>query len=885
MNEKNKKNFSFSFYKKISLQNNKETEKYFQTNLENGLTWQETEKRKKNYGLNILDKKKTEIFKKIIKIIFNPFNIVLFFLILTTFLKDIWFAKEEKNYSTIIVVFVILFISNIIYFIQELKFSKISEKFKKITQTNVSLKRNNKIHEVNSNEVVVGDIIHLSAGDVIPADIKLFENKDFFVKETHLTGEDDPIEKNSLNKEEYKNILEDPKIVFMGTNVVSGYAKGIVILTGNNTYLGQINKMANKNKYFNYQKDINSVSKLLIYSTLFIFPLIFIIHFYKNTLNFDFFNIFLLSLTIILGMTPEMLPLITTLSFLNGVINLSKQKIIIKNLYSIQDLGTMNILFTDKTGTLTENKIKIDQYLDLHNSLNEKVLKYSFLNSFFQTGLKSSIDISIIQEMKEKYFSNFEFYQNNNKKIDEIPFDFERRIISVFIKNKYIKNNFKIISKGAIEEILNICNYAEIIDYKKNIKKLIKINKKEIINKVNFYNKKGLRVIGVAYKDISENDIFNIKKTDIKKIEANMIMIGFLTFFDIPKKSAIEMVDLLKEYNIKTKILTGDNEVLTKNIAYQINIENYQNSLLGSEIDKMNDDLLYQKSLNINVFAKLTPENKSRIVSLFRKKGYIVGFMGDGINDAPAMQSSNLAISVEAGVDIAKETSDVILLDKNLKAIINGILEGRRIYNNIMKYINFTLSSNFSNVLSILLASFYLPFIPLLHIQILFLNLIYDLICVSLPFDNVDSIYLKKSGKWDFKKIINFMLTFGFIALIFDILFWLTLYNFISKNSTFFQSSWFIFSLWTQIINIFVLRTEKIFTKSKISISLLSSVIFSFIITFLIFYIPYISKFLYFTNPFKNKSYILLLFFYSISYFVVLIKTKSLFIKKNKQLL
>ncbi|WP_153369047.1 magnesium-translocating P-type ATPase [Candidatus Phytoplasma sacchari] len=883
MNKKNKDNFLF--YKRISLQESSKSEKYFKTSLKNGLSWQEVKRRKKEYGLNILESKNKKIFQKSIKILSNPFNIILFFLILTTFLKDIWFEKE-KNYSTFVIVIIILFISNIVYFLQELKFSKIAEKFKNVIQTNVTLKRENKIYEVSSDEIVVGDIIHLSAGDVIPADIKLYETNDFFVKETHLTGENEPVEKKSFSEEEYKNIIEDKKIVFMGTNVVSGYAKGIVILIGNNTYLGKINRLVNKNKYFNYQKDINSVSKLLIYSTLVIFPLIFIINWIKNPLNFNFLNIFLLSLTIVLGMTPEMLPLITNLSFFRGVINLSRKKIIVKNLYSMQDLGTINLLFTDKTGTLTEDQIRINDYFDINNVFNEKVLEYSFLNSYFQTGLKSSIDIAIIKEMEKKeYFKSFEYLEKKNNKIDEIPFDFKRRRVSVIISDINENDIFKVISKGAIEEILNVCDYAEIIDDDTNkIKKVIKIDKQKILDKVSFYNSIGMRVIGVAYKNIKKESFIN-NKLNINQIESNMIMMGFLTLSDVPKKNVIEVINSLKKYNVKVKILTGDNEILTKNIAAQINIDNYDNFLLGSDIDKMDDEELYQKSSKINIFAKLNPDHKARIVSLFRKKKNIIGYMGDGINDAPAMQSSNLAISVETGVDIAKETSDIIFLDKDLRIIIDSILEGRRVYTNIIKYIKFTLSSNFSNILSILLASFYLPFIPLLHMQILFLNLIYDLICLALPFDNVDKIYLNKPRKWDFNKIIKFMLLFGIIALLFDFLFWFSLYNFISKDVSFFQSSWFIFSFWTQIINIIFLRTDGNFKKNKISIFLLFSIISSFFLTFLIFFIPAISDLLYFTNPLKNKKYIFLLFFSIFSYIFVLIKAKRIFIKKNKELL
>jgi Mg2+-importing ATPase len=883
INKKTKEK-NLSFYKKISIQNPKESETYFKTNLTKGLDLEEVFKRKKIYGSNILEQKKNSFFKKIINVLLNPFNIVLFFLIFFTFFKDIFF-KEKKEFSTFLIISIMLFFSNIIYLIQEFKFSKISEKFKKIIQNNINVKRENNIYQINSNEIVVGDIVLLSAGDIIPADIKLFKTKDFFVKETTLTGESDPVEKNSFCKKEYQNILEDKRIIFMGTNVISGSAEGIVISIGNNTYLGKINQIIIKKRSFNYQKDINSIAKLLIICSLLVFPLIFILNWFKDPYNFDFLNIFLFALTIILGMTPEMLPLVTTLSFLHGIVNLSKRKIFVKNLYSIQDLGTMNFLFTDKTGTLTEEKIKINGSFDINNLPNEKVLEYAFLNSYFQTGLKNSIDFSIIKEITDK--NNISYIKNLNEeffKIDEIPFDFKRRVMSVILTQSKSKKT-KIISKGAIEEILNISNYFEIFNEKTKFKELIKIDKEKILKQTNYYNQKGMRVIGVSYRNIITDVEYKNIQEERNNLEKNMIIIGFITLFDIPKKSSIELISFLKKNNIKVKILTGDNEILTKNIAKQINIDNYNNFLLGQDIDQMDDKLLYKKSDQINIFAKLNPEQKSRIIEIFRKKNNVVGFMGDGINDAPAMQKANLSISVDSGVDIAKESADILFLTKDLKIIKNAILESRRIYTNILKYIKFTLSSNFSNILSIFLASFYLPFIPLEPIQILFLNLIYDLICIFLPFDNVDQKYLTKPRCWNFRSIINFMIFFGSIGFIFDVFFWLILYKFITKIPSLFQSSWFVFSLWTQIINIIFLRTENFFKNNKMSKFLLLSIIFSFFSTFLIFLIPFVSEYLCFINPFQNKKYIVLLVTLTIIYSLILLKAKKIFIKKNKELL
>ncbi|MBP3059538.1 magnesium-translocating P-type ATPase [Texas Phoenix palm phytoplasma] len=876
------------FVRKISLQSTFETLKYFNTNLE-GLSLAEARKRIKIHGKNIFDKKKNSLIAKIIEILFNPFNIILLIVMFFSFLQDVYFSKEERDYSTLIVIIFVLFLSNIMHFIQSAKFSKITEKLKKVVQTTSTIKRDKKIYKIPLDDIVVGDIIYLSSGDIVPADVKLFETKDFFVKETFLTGENEPIEKNSICLKKYENILEDKRIVFMGTNVVSGYAKGIVISKGNSTYLGQINKfIIQKKPITTLQKEINSIVKLLSFCVLIIFCLIFILNFFKHSDNFQFLDVFLFSLTITLGITPEMLPLIVTTSFLTGVYSLSKKNVIVKNLYSIQDFGSMNFLFTDKTGTLTEDSMSVENYFNLNNMNDKRVLEYSFLNSYFQTKIKSSIDLAIIDKMNkilEKTPDEINFHKKFVKN-NEIPFDFKRRIVSVILDdNSQYK---KIITKGAIEEILNICESCEFFDSKNNNKKIISLDKEKILKNTIFYNQKGFRVIGVAYKNISK-DIFD--DNIINNYEKNMIFIGFLTLFDKPKKTAKKAIYSLKNNGVKVKILTGDNEVLSKMIASKIQIDNSKECLSGYEIDKMDDEELYTKLLNIDILFKLNPEQKSRIVSVFKNKNNIVGFMGDGINDAPAMQIANLSISVDSGVDIAKESADIILLSKDLNVLKDAILESRKIYNNMMKYIKFTLSSNFGNILSVLVAFYFLKFVPLLPIQILFLNLIYDFSCLALPFDNVDSRYLRTPRKWNLKKIINFMFLFGFIAFIFDLLFCFGLYfiyqkinyNFFDDPITF-RTSWFIFSIFTQILTILILRTDNFIKDSKISIINLLFLFFGGIFAVFLVSIEFFSSFLYFKNIFNLKYIIfliLLLFFYGIC----LIFAKNIFIKKNKELL
>ncbi|PQP79879.1 magnesium-translocating P-type ATPase [Candidatus Phytoplasma phoenicium] len=876
--------------KEISPLNIDETLKILETHNE-GLTLEEIERKREIYGENIFEQKKNYLLSKLINILLNPFNILLLFLAFCSLFENIFSSKKEKDYNTSIIIFIILIISNLMHFIQEARFSKVSEKLRKIVQTCIQVKRNNHKNRIIVNDLVVGDIVYLSAGDIIPADIKLLHTKDFFVKETALTGESIPIEKKSSCTKCYSNILEDLRIVFMGTNVVSGYAKGVVVATGNYTYLGKINKIViSKKPISNLKKTTNKIVKLISLCIATLFPLILILNWLKNNNFKGFIQAFTFALTIVVGITPEMLPLIITTFFLMGVNNLAKKKVIIKNLYSIQDFGTMNLLFTDKTGTLTDSHIKIQNYLDLNNKKNEKIIKYAFFNSFFQTGLTSSIDIAIIEEIKK--IKNIDKLTKDLKKIDEIPFDFKRRIVSVVVL-KLSNQSKKIISKGAVEEILKICNKVQIIEPNTFKSKILPLDKTKILNQTKYYNKKGFRVIGIAYKEVFSSET---KENSNDILEKDMTFIGFITFYDKPKASAMDIIQSLKKYNIKVKMLTGDDAILSQNIAKQIQLDNPNEFLLGKDIEKMNDNVLYQKVLNINILAKLNPEQKCRIVSLFRAKGHIVGFMGDGINDAPAMQAANLAISVNSGVDIAKESADVILLEKNLKVLQDGIIEGRKMSVNTLKYIKFTLSANFGNILSIVLASLCLKFIPLLPIQILFLNLIYDIICLSLGLDNVENTYLKKPRTWDLKNIIHFTFLFGFVAFIFDIFFCLGLQILYTKSITsimledlkdisFVQTSWFIFSIWSQILTIYHLRMENLRKNYKIHWVMFLLFLSGGFIATILPCISYTQKTFSFVNPFEKKWYMILLIFTLIIYSFCLTIAKKIFIKKYKELI
>ncbi|MFP7699420.1 MAG: magnesium-translocating P-type ATPase [Candidatus Phytoplasma pyri] len=884
MKKKTNKNSSFNYFKFISYisqQNLKDTLEYFNSNEENGMTLQQIIINRKIYGGNeFLKYQKISYIRKFIKFFFNPFNIILLLMLIISLLTDVIFNenREFKDFTTIIIIFLIFFLSNFISLFQEMKFSKIVEKLKKMLQTTTKVKRDNKIQKIFSDDLVRGDIVFFTSGDIISADIKLIETKNFFVQEASLTGESYSVQKDAKNKDICENFLEDKRLIFAGTSVISGYAKGIVVITGENTYLGKINKNIDKQKNFsNFQNCINSISKLLLIFIFFMMPLMFIINYVKNGCK-NIIDPLLFSLTIAFGLTPEMLPLVTTTSLSIGLFLLSKKKVLVKNLSSIQDFGVMNILFTDKTGTLTEGHISLDGYFDLNNNLNEYVLKNAYLNSFFHDGAKNIIDYSIIskiQYLQKNNFIKIDYHEKFNK-IDEISFDYNRRMVSIILENKYNKKK-KIITKGAVEEILNICDYVEVS--KKNIIPLTPEYKKIIYDKIISYNQKGFRVVGLAEKNTSSfvNSLNNFH-------EKKMILIGFLTFFDSIKKSAKKTIASLKKYGVEVKILTGDNDILTKTIAKIININNIS-FLSGNEIDKLDDYELYQKAKKINIFTKFSPEQKGRIIEVFKKEKNIIGFMGDGINDVPAMQKAHLAISVDSGSDITKEAADIIILENDLSILQKGIIEGRKTYTNMLKYLKFTLASNFGNVLSFLTASLFLKFIPMKAIQILFLNVIYDLTCFAIPFDNVDSNYLKKPRNWDLKNIRNFMIFFGFISFLFDLLIFLIL----PQNEDMFQTGWFIFSMWSQVFIIYLLRTENIIKDIKPSLLMFILPIIGVIIVTISPFIPFLcdslklqSKFFY---EFTKLNFLLSFGSILILYFIIVIIAKNIFINKYKDLL
>ena len=802
-----------------------------------GLSENEVSKSKALNGINkITQGKQKTLFEKIVAAFVNPFTAILFCLALVSSVTDMIMpyyeifgnTKEDFSCITVVIIVVMVLISGILRFIQEARSGNAAEKLLSMITTTCTVSRNeNKNIEIPIEELVVGDIIHLSAGDMIPADVRIIEAKDLFVSQSAITGESEPVEKISkICIEKTDSITEYKNIAFMSSNVISGSATAVVIAGGDNTIFGSMaSTISEEPVETSFTKGVNSVSWVLIRFMLIMVPIVFVVN---GITKGDWVSAFLFGISIAVGLTPEMLPMIVTTCLAKGAVSMSKKKTIVKNLNSIQNFGAMDILCTDKTGTLTMDKVVLEYHLDVTGKEDARVLRHAYLNSYFQTGYKNLMDIAIIKKTEEQESENPQLVDLSNeyKKVDEIPFDFTRRRLSTVVEDS--KGKRQMITKGAVEEMLSICTFVE---YKGEVKELTDSIKKDILSTVDELNDDGMRVIAVAQKtNPSPIDTFSIKD------ESDMVLIGYLAFLDPPKESIEEALKTLKSKGVTTKVLTGDNDKVTRCICKQVGLK-YNNILLGSDIDNMDDRELSKRAEVTDVFAKLSPEQKSRIVSVLRESGHTVGFMGDGINDAGAMKVSDIGISVDTAVDIAKESADIILLEKDLNVLGDGIIEGRKTYANMIKYIKMTASSNFGNMFSVLAASALLPFLPMVSVQLILLNLIYDLSCTAIPWDNVDEEFLAVPRKWDASSVGKFMLWIGPTSSIFDWITYLFMYfvfcpMFVSHGILFndlanhftgaellrmqasyialFQAGWFVESMWSQTIVIHMIRTPKV---------------------------------------------------------------------------
>ncbi|WP_036456757.1 magnesium-translocating P-type ATPase [Mycoplasmopsis lipofaciens] len=879
-----------------SNSSNQELFKKYKTSSKGFLNEEQIKLNQEEYGFNKLIKKKNNTFlKRFIDSFFNPFSSILIILALISMVTDIilpWKNNERVQPSTMIIILAMVIVSGILHIVEETRSSASAEKLVKLVQTTTRVERNGIFYEIPLEEVVVGDIVILAAGDIIPADVKIISAKDLFVSQSSLTGESESIEKySSLNNAEVDmNITDRSNLAFMGSNVISGSAKAVVVVSGNETYLGQVaQKINEKAAKTDFEKGISSISWLLIKIMIVVVPLVFLIIGFKDLKSStNWLNALLFAISVAVGLTPEMLPMIVTSTLAKGAISMSKKQTVVKSLNSIQNFGAMDVFCTDKTGTLTLDQVVLERHLDVDGQEDSNVLKFGFLNSFYQTGLKNLLDISIINKTEELSDTEIELRSLEDKyiKIDEIPFDFQRKMMSVVVKNVQ-ENEILMITKGAVEEVLNICSKVE---YKNSIINLDNKMIKTVLKQVDALNDQGMRVIAVARKHNPQD----VEKFGIDD-EQDMILIGYLAFLDPPKESTASAIANLHNHGVDVKILTGDNARVTKAICNKVGIPS-DKIMLGKDLLKISDKELEEIVNKYNIYAKLSPDQKARIINALRKKGHVVGYMGDGINDAPAMKAADVSISVDTAVDIAKESANIILLEKDLNVLDVGIVEGRKTYANMNKYIKMTVSSNFGNIISILIAALMLPFVPMMAVQILFLNLIYDLACGSIPWDKVDSEFLHKPHKWKTKSILKFMIWFGPISSIVDVLAFIVLRFVFIPNlypslsvgdlefQVLFQTGWFIISMWTQSLVIHFIRTEKIpFIQSRPSFVLVFFSITGSLLVTLTPYIPIVNSAI---NVKPLHPYFYLLLICSIVLYISLtLIIKKFYIKKYKELL
>ncbi|MDD2959787.1 MAG: magnesium-translocating P-type ATPase [Lachnospiraceae bacterium] len=788
------------------------------------------------YGENkITREKKKSLFRRLMGAFVNPFTGILLCLALVSGVTDMMFpmmrlfgnTPEDFDCLTVVIILTMVIISGTLRFVQESRSGNAAEKLLAMITTTCTVDRKEQAkQEIPLDAAVVGDIVHLSAGDMIPADVRILEAKDLFISQSSLTGESEPIEKLANVSEPYDAITDYRNIAFMGSNVISGSASAVIVCTGDRTLFGSMaSAVAGEAVETSFTKGVNAVSWVLIRFMLVMVPVVFFINGFTKG---DWLQAFLFAVSVAVGLTPEMLPMIVTTCLAKGAVAMSRKKTIVKNLNSIQNFGAIDILCTDKTGTLTQDQVVLEYHLDVNGNEDVRVLRHAYLNSYFQTGYKNLMDLAIIRKTEEEEAEDPQLIDLSEHyiKVDEIPFDFTRRRLSTVVQDKNGKT--QIVTKGAVEEMLSICTYAEVDGTAQPLTEELRCN---ILKTVNDLNEDGMRVIAIAQKNNpSPVGAFGVKD------ECDMVLIGYLAFLDPPKESAADAIKALKAHGVTTKILTGDNDKVTRTICKQVGLK-VRNMLLGSDLDRMTNAELAKAAEVTDVFAKLTPEQKSRVVTILRSAGHTVGYMGDGINDAAAMKAADIGISVDTAVDVAKESADIILLEKDLMVLEEGIIEGRKTYANMIKYIKMTASSNFGNMFSVLVSSALLPFLPMESIHLILLNLIYDLSCTAIPWDNVDEEFIAVPRKWDASSVGSFMIWIGPTSSIFDFTTYIfmyfvfcplfvsggVLYNDLARHfsgaeltqiqttyTAMFQAGWFVESMWSQTLVIHMIRTKKL---------------------------------------------------------------------------
>ena len=802
-----------------------------------GLEPDAVSKSRGKYGSNkVTHEKKKSLAQRLAGAFVNPFTIILFCLAVVSAITDMIFpalslfenTPEDFDPMTVIIILCMVAISGTLRFVQESRSGNATEKLLAMITTTCTVTRREQTKiEIPIDDLVVGDIIHLSAGDMIPADVRILDAKDLYVSQASLNGESEPAEKVPVVSDGKIGTLTDyENIAFMGSSVVSGSATAVVVCVGDDTLFGSMaSAIAGEAVETSFTKGVNAVSWVLIRFMLVMVPIVFVIN---GITKSDWLSAFLFGISVAVGLTPEMLPMIVTTCLAKGAVSMSKKQTIVKNLNSIQNFGAIDILCTDKTGTLTQDKVVLEYHINVDGVEDTRVLRHAYLNSYFQTGYKNLMDLAIIRKTEEMESEDLRLVDLSEHyvKVDEIPFDFTRRRLSTVVQDKEGKT--QMVTKGAIEEMLAICTSVEC---EGEVEPLTDELRRRVLDTVDELNEKGFRVLGLAQKsNPSPVGVFSVKD------ECDMVLLGYLAFLDPPKESTADAIRALKEHGVTTKILTGDNEKVTRTICRQVGLE-VRNMLLGHDLINMTDEELAAAAETTDVFAKLTPDQKARVVSVLRDNGHVVGFMGDGINDAAAMKSADIGISVDTAVDVAKESADIILLEKSLMVLEEGIIEGRKTYANMIKYIKMTASSNFGNMFSVVAASALLPFLPMMSVHLIFLNLIYDLSCTAIPWDNVDEEFLTVPRKWDASSVGNFMIWIGPTSSIFDFTTYIFMYFvfcplFVSHGVVYnqlaahysgaeletlrfqymamFQAGWFVESMWSQTLVIHMIRTPKL---------------------------------------------------------------------------
>ena len=837
---------------------------------EEGLSIVDIEDLLDEYGENRIDLgDDNSLLSQIKDALINPFNLVLLVVAVISFITDV-LLPEAKDYATFILIMSTIIISAVISFVQSARSDSAAKKLRNLITNKIEVIRDGVQQTVEVEELVPGDLLKLSSGDMVPADVRFFETKDTFVDQASLTGESNPVEKFT-NSKGTEPITELPNIGFRGTNIVSGSAMAMVLSTGDETYFGNMARsLVAVNEKNSFEKGIDEISKLLIKFMLVMLPIILAINLITKD---DLWSSIVFAITIAVGITPEMLPVIVTTTMAKGAVEMSKQKTIVKRLSAIQTFGQMDILCTDKTGTLTEDEIVLEKYMNVNGDEDTRILKHAFLNSYFQTGLKNLIDIAIINRAdKEK----MNIFKEKYTREDEIPFDFTRRRMSVVLRDDEGKR--QLITKGAVDEVMSCCSF---IDLGSEVVELTEERRKKAYSVYEENNRNGLRVLAVAQKN-NVHDIYTFGVHD----EADMVLLGFVGFLDPPKESATEAIAALKRHGIETVVLTGDSEGVALHVCQRVGIE-VNDMLTGREVESFNDEKLKERMKTCHLYAKLSPLQKQRVVRLYQEMGKTVGYMGDGINDSAALKQADVGISVDTAVDIAKETAGIILLEKDLNVLETGVTNGRKTFTNVLKYIKMATSGNFGNIISVIIASVFLPFLPMLPIHILIQNIMNDFAQLGMPFDNVDSELIEKPKRWDTKGIKNYMFVFGSISSFFDILCFLVLWFVMGFNSPAraldFQTGWFAFGIISQTLIIHMMRTNKMpFVSSFSSKELLIS---TFLVTAAVLVITFTGLSSAFSLSQLPASFMLWILGLLVIYAAAILIYKMLTVKKDGSIL